>query len=133
MVVTHLFFSSTVGPVEYRYLSNFTRVEITYKGRTFPSVEHAFQGSKAEFTSRGVDVKRLTSFTSTGQYAALPGAKIKSLGGKGAWKKAGVELDRAAWAVRRAGWSRAHRGSLGLSGSPRCCVRCCVRSPVTPS
>ena len=32
---------------EYRWLSNFAPVEIEYEGRTFPSLEHAYQAAKS--------------------------------------------------------------------------------------
>lgn len=33
---------------EYRWLSNFAPVEINYKGRVYPSVEHAYQSAKSD-------------------------------------------------------------------------------------
>jgi len=33
---------------EFRFLSNFTDVEIEFEGRTFPSVEHAYMSAKSD-------------------------------------------------------------------------------------
>jgi ribA/ribD-fused uncharacterized protein len=59
---------------EYRYLSNFHEKEFTYKGRTFPTSEHAYQAYKATNLQDFEWVRN----SSTPREARKRGQKIKS-------------------------------------------------------
>jgi predicted NAD-dependent protein-ADP-ribosyltransferase YbiA (DUF1768 family) len=82
-----------------RYLSNFAPCKITYKGKTYPSVEHAYQAQK--FTClQGVlapPEKMISRFTVSGDLGKQDARVAKSAGGKGAMKKFHYTLDAKKW------------------------------------
>jgi ribA/ribD-fused uncharacterized protein len=65
----------TIGPFtkEWRWLSNFYECEITYKGKIYPTVEHAYQASKSEFP----DIREGIRLLKTPVEAKRAGQKIK--------------------------------------------------------
>lgn len=82
-----------------RYLSNFAPCKITYKGKTYPSVEHAYQAQK--FTClKGVlapPEKMISRFTVSGDIGKQDAVAAKRAAGKGAMKKFHYTLDAKKW------------------------------------
>uniref|UniRef100_A0A7S4K919 NADAR domain-containing protein n=1 Tax=Odontella aurita TaxID=265563 RepID=A0A7S4K919_9STRA len=76
-----------------RRLSNFSPRTLTIRGRCYPSAEHAFQAAKAKCST----IPKLSKqFEVGGKINEQPGS-AKKAGGKGSYKKAGVELDVVKW------------------------------------
>lgn len=46
---------------EYRFLSNFYSVQITYQGMHFPSTEHAYQAMKCELMEDRIRISKLAT------------------------------------------------------------------------
>jgi predicted NAD-dependent protein-ADP-ribosyltransferase YbiA (DUF1768 family) len=93
-----------------RYLSNFTPATVHYAGRTFPSIEHAYQAAKFQHavTARnGVPLSPaeadewVARFAVDGDLGGEPAAAAKSAGTKGAMKAAGLQLDAQAWSAQQ--------------------------------
>ena len=88
-----LFYSKSKN-LDLRYLSNFEKSKVSYKGKSYPSVESGFQGLKY-FISGCKEVA--SKFELGGKYENLDSSEIKKLGGKGGFKKNKCELDVDKW------------------------------------
>ena len=95
------FFSKSKDP-DYKYLSNFqiTPEPLLFMGAPFRSIEHAFQAAKflsLKGRKPAETISLFLKFSTRGPYGGLDPAKVKSLGGKGSFKKEKVELDIKEW------------------------------------
>lgn len=76
---------------KYRFLSNFSSVQIFYDGVWFPSVEHAYQAAKTEDRAERIRISKLPSAGA----AKKAGQKLKMSGGRVAdWDKRKVGVMR---------------------------------------
>ncbi len=74
-----------------RLLSNFSMIPVEYESHIYPSVEHAYQAQKYNYSNRPELVSEFYDGTITTPEAA------KSAGGKGGMKKRGAVLDFSRW------------------------------------
>lgn len=94
---------SKAKTADLRYLSNFQEAPFRVAMPDgvvmyFPSVEAAFHAHKAFYLMGGGSAPGFAaSFTVGGALGALDGAKCKSAGGRKAFAKRGLVLDRAQW------------------------------------
>lgn len=86
-----LFYSKSKDP-KAKHLSNFYPCQIKYKSLIFPSIEHAYQGSKYLFTTSGAHPRIFEQFSIGKEIGSEPAKKAKSAGGKGAFKKHKLRL-----------------------------------------
>ena len=84
-----------------RRLSNFHPVDIDWMGRTYPSIEHAFQSAKFMYTTTGYHSDLVDMFTLNGDYGNIPANKVRGKGGVGNFKKLQVSLDLKTWNEER--------------------------------
>lgn len=94
----HILFYSKSAEKLPQSLSTFTRVDppLTYKGRKFESIEHAFQAAKYLFTSPPrPDIA--DEFAVGGAFGGKHPHHAKREGGKAAMKRRGVVLDVTEW------------------------------------
>lgn len=76
-----------------KVLSNFHQVEVEIDGRRYPSPEHAFHGAKVRCSS---NPDKSREFEIGGSIASGP-SDAKKMGGKGGFKKLGIELNIGQW------------------------------------
>ena len=74
------------------FMSTFFYKRITYKGITYPSVEHAYQATKFKFTDNPIIAKKFRH----GGSVACP-RKAREMGTRKGMNDLGVKLDRFQW------------------------------------
>lgn len=92
-----MFFSKSKSALG-KYLSNFHLSPVKYRKLTFPSVEHAYQAAKflfADDKQRGQEL--FATLAVGGQNGKLTSPQAKSFGGKGSWKRLGLQLNIREW------------------------------------
>ena len=77
-----------------RILSNFGIIPVTWRGNTYPTVEHAFQGAKYLLASNHPEIE--ASFRVDGSLGPDP-VNAKKAGGKAGMKKTKTVLDVPLW------------------------------------
>ena len=96
--------SSPLPPTAARDLSNFSKHDVEYEGKIYPTVEHAFQAQKGgclvDKKGQSISEDKKTEFIE--KVRALDTAEqAKSAGGKGAMKKEDIYLDIKCWDSKR--------------------------------
>ncbi len=105
-----------IPPTWRRQLSNFAPVEVTIDGRTYPSVEAAFQAAKAQHSSKPEMARK---FEVGGSVGPDPAA-AKQHGSKKVYKAEGAVLKVQAWdAARDAAMFRALQARLEVDAEFR--------------
>ena len=80
------------------YMSTFYPKRITYKGITYPTMEHAYQAEKFRFT----DHPTIATKFRHGGFVLCP-KKARHMGSTEGMKELGVNLDNIAWERRKNG------------------------------
>jgi predicted NAD-dependent protein-ADP-ribosyltransferase YbiA (DUF1768 family) len=93
-----LFHSGAADP-DSTYLSTMTKLPAPMNvfGYDFPTMEHAFQAAKFYFCHGGPQNSKTAKSAVGGIYASVPALKVKSKGGKGAFREEKVTLNIAEW------------------------------------
>lgn len=72
---------------DHRFLSNFWPVDVEFEGRTYPSVEHAYQAAKC---LRNIDRTRIAGLATAGD-AKAAGQAVEA---RGDWEEVRIEVMR---------------------------------------
>jgi len=96
--------SSPLPPTAMRDLSNFSKHDVEYQGKLYPTVEHAFQAQKGrclvDKKGQPISEDKKTEFIEKVRSLETP-EQAKSAGGKGAMKKEGIAMDPVCWNSKR--------------------------------
>ena len=76
-----------------KYLSSFTPCVVTWRNKTYPSVENAFQAAKLSYLQNESD--NLEALYK--QFTSVSSAEAKKLGTATSFKKHGIILDKKIW------------------------------------
>ena len=85
-------------PDARKLLSNFAPLSVQWRGKVYPSVEHAFQAAKYLYSHpKDAAAAVATQFQQRRTIGQQPAQKAKSAGTKTAMKKHHVQLDCSSW------------------------------------
>ena len=103
--------NSPLPPTAMRDLSNFSKHNVEYEGKVYPTVEHAFQAQKGgclikinkdKKSIEKIPLEKEKQEEFIEKVRALETAEqAKSAGGKGAMKTAGIAMDPVCWDSKR--------------------------------